>query len=310
MKTLVLDPMPELFWQKIEKLGFTPHFITNPHQEISNIEIIILRTKTILTIQDLKKYPKLKMIIRAGSGFDNIDVEEALERNISVCTTPDANAQAAFEHTISLIMAMIKQHQIGKRNILVNNWKSDLVDSWEISDLKALIVGVGRIGTKVGNFLQKFGAEVKGVDPFLTEDDFSNKGIRKIDYNSGLSWCNLITYHCPLYKATRHYFSIESIDMVKNNFWLVNTARGGILQKAAVLAGLKSRQILGLGIDVYDIEPPSPEDYFNMDNVYLTPHIGAFTQKAKKRLVEETITVWKKFVFEQKIINKINSKFI
>jgi D-3-phosphoglycerate dehydrogenase len=119
MKTLVLDEMPELFWQRINNKY--PNFFITESREPENIEIIIIRTKTILSAQDLAHYPKLKMIIRAGSGFDNIDVKAALNKGIAVCTTPGANTQSAFEHTIAFILAMIKQHQNTKTNVLAGN---------------------------------------------------------------------------------------------------------------------------------------------------------------------------------------------
>jgi phosphoglycerate dehydrogenase-like enzyme len=310
INTLVLDEMPQEFWLSLKHEALTDFFTSEESENNYNIEIIIIRTKTILSAQDLMKYPNLKLIIRAGSGFDNVDVEVAFKRNIAVCTTPDANAQAAFEHTVSLIFAMLKGHQQGKGNILSNNWKSNLDFNWEISDLKVLVVGVGRIGTRVGNFLQSFDAEVRGVDPFLSEQDWRDRDIESTSFNSGLIWCNLLTFHCPLYRLTRNYFSSQTLKSIRNRFWLINTARGGILEEQAVETGLSSGKILGLGMDVFREEPPRFKEYFTDSKVFLTPHIGAYTKKARKRLISETIKVWKAFAIDGKIINKINSEFI
>lgn len=308
MKTLVLDEMPRLFWQIVNS-DYAEYF-TRENRETENIDSIIIRTKTKLTAQDLSLFPNLKMIIRAGSGFDNIAVKTALKRGVAVCTTPDANTQAAYEHTLSLILGMIKQQQQGKVNILAGKWKDYLNSNWEISDLKVLLVGVGRIGRKVGSFLQQHSAVVKGVDPYLTAEDWSECKIDPIDYSAGLNWCNLITYHCPLYKATKNYFSSVTLVGLANKIWLVNTARGGIVHEAAVAEGLKTGKILGFGTDVYESEPPEVKEFYHKSNVFLTPHIGASTGKAKIRLVEETIKVWKNFVFEKKIINQIDQRFI
>ncbi len=308
MKTLVLDKMPKTFWQEVNQKF--PGYFTTEKNDPYNIEIILLRTKTLLFAENLLLYPNLKLIIRAGSGFDNIDVTAALKRKIAVCTTPDANAQSAFEHTISIILAMIKQLQQGKSNILSGNWKSDLESNWEIADLKVLVVGVGRIGGKVGRFLQSAGAAVRGFDPYLSDQNWAENEIVPIDYETGLSWCNLITYHCPLYKQTANYFSRKVLKMVSGKFWLVNTARGGLVDEDAVMAGLISGKILGFGTDVFRKEPPQYKEFYNRNNVFLTPHIGAYTDNAKNRLVRETIEVWRKFVFEKKVVNEIDKNFI
>ncbi|KQC03990.1 MAG: hypothetical protein APR54_09025 [Candidatus Cloacimonas sp. SDB] len=308
MKTLVLDPMPDRFWSLIKERHLEKYFTSD--QNNSNIEIIIIRTKTFLSSKYLEKYSELKLIIRAGSGFDNIDLQETIKREIIVCTTPDSNAQAAFEHTISLILSLIKQHLTGKNQILKGKWKDGLKPCWEITDIKALIVGVGRIGSKVGKFLQTMGAEVKGVDPFLTPSEWEQRKIIETDYVTGIRWCNLITYHCPLYNQTRDYFSKKTLDEIADSIWLINTARGGILNEDAVKAGLRAGKILGLGIDVFAKEPVPTRDYFFKDNVLITPHIGAHTQNAKNRLILDTLEVWSEFVFNNKIINQIDYNFI
>jgi len=310
MKTLVLDPMPEEFWRVVNQQKVRDHFFSIEDEISNNIEIIIIRTKTILSKEILKKYPNLKLIIRAGSGFDNIDIEETLSRNIKVCTTPNSNALSAFEHTISFILSLIKQHQIGKDLIVNGKWKGDIIPNWEISDLRALIVGVGRIGSQVGSFLQYMGAEVKGVDPYLSEEEWDQRKITKIAYSEGIKWCNLISYHCPLYSQTKHYFSNTVLDDLLYPVWLINTARGGILEENAVLRGLDSGRILGLGIDVFEREPVQYKNYFSRSNIIITPHIGANTLKAKKRLISETLFVWDHFVFKNKIINQIDYRFL
>ncbi|HGY11073.1 MAG TPA: hypothetical protein ENK36_01745, partial [Desulfobacterales bacterium] len=163
MNTYVVENMPEIFWQEIKKNGWEIYFSTHKNKEA---EIAIIRTQTFADRSFFDQFPNLKMLIRAGTGFDNIDLSEAKMRNIVVCNTPEANAISAFEHTISFIFSLIKQLKISEKNLFSGNWKSGLLNNWELSDLKTLIVGVGRVGTKVAKALQYFGAEVKGVDPY------------------------------------------------------------------------------------------------------------------------------------------------
>lgn len=310
MYTLVLEEMPDLFWQKIEEKGWRKYFFQPETIPATyKIEIVIIRTKTVFNRAMFRKFPALKMIIRAGSGFDNIDILEAEKRNVTVCNTPEANAISAYEHTISFIMALIKQHQTAKQNILKGNWKTGLKNNLELSDLNALIVGVGRVGTRVAKALQYFGAEVKGVDPYLSKIEWQKKDVEFIKYNDGIKWCNLISYHCPLTYETKNYFNDTTISLLEQPIWLVNTARGGIISENALAAGLECGKLLGFATDVFSVEPFTAIDYADFSNVILTPHIGSFTRKAKNRISLETLEVWSKFVHHNLVVSGINKKY-
>ncbi len=310
MNTLVSEEMPDLFWQKIEEKGWEKYFFQPEDVSASNkIEIIIIRTKTIFNRSMFQKFPALKMIIRAGSGFDNIDIQETRQRNVIVCNTPEANAISAYEHTISFIMALIKQHQIAKQNILKGNWKTGLKNNLELSDLNALIVGVGRVGTRVAKALQYFGAQVKGVDPYLSKAEWQQKEVESIKYDNGIKWCNLISYHCPLTNETKNYFDDSTISLLEHPIWLVNTARGNVVNEKVVENGLKSGKLLGFASDVFSIEPYTATNYADFSNVILTPHTGSFTRKAKNRISLETLEVWSKFVHHGLVVSGINKKY-
>ncbi len=306
MKTLVVEPMPDLFWQKVDENGWRKYFVTETSDDI---EIVIVRTKTQADKSFIMKFPKLKAIIRAGTGFDNINVHEAVKRNIVVCNTPQANALSAAEHTIAFVFALLKQHRIAQENLLQGSWKNGLQNNWEISDLKALVVGIGRVGSRVAKILQDLGAEVRGIDPFLKESDWQEKNIESTSYRDGIEWCNMLSFHCPLYKDTEHYFNMDILSKFNNQFWLINTARGKIVQEQAVVQGLKNKQILGFAADVFANEPWSGNIFTSYNNVYLSPHIGAHTSKAKNRLLKETLQVWKELVFHGKITNSVDPKF-
>ncbi|HHE38738.1 MAG TPA: hypothetical protein ENL20_09225 [Candidatus Cloacimonetes bacterium] len=309
MKTLILEKMPDLFWEKIVKKKWDSYFITNKNFNKDNIEILIIRTQTVVDDKFMENYKNLKLIIRAGSGFDNIDILAAKKRNVVVCTTPEANALSAYEHTISFIFALIKNHQKSKKNILANKWKSGLSFNWEISDLKVLVVGVGRVGTKVAKTLKYLGAEVCGVDPYLSQIQWKDKYIKQVSYIDGLKWCNLLTYHCPLTRETRNYFSVHALKNITDPIWLVNTARGPIIEEKAIENGLNLGKILGFAADVFENEPWIIKNFGKNDNIFLTPHNGSYTIKAKNRLASETLKVWSGFVFERKIFSEINYDF-
>ena len=308
MKTLVMEPMPDLFWDEIRKKGWNYYFIeiATSHDEI---EIIIIRTKTNFIKDRFTEFPNLKMIIRAGSGFDNIDIIEAQKRNVIVCNTPEANAFSAYEQTLSFIFALIKQHQICKDRVLNSNWKKDFMSNWEISDLKVLVVGLGRVGTRVADALKHLGAQVRGVDPYLSISEWKQKNIESLIYKEGLEWCNLLTYHCPLTDETKNYFDEKVLDTLKNPIWLVNTSRGKVINESVVEKGILNKDIIGFASDVFIDEPWKVKKFAINNNVILSPHVGAHTKKAKMRLSLETLDVWSDYVNRHQVNNEVDSRF-
>jgi D-3-phosphoglycerate dehydrogenase len=304
LKTLIIDELSEYFDNLVIERGLSDYFyrdIPNP----DDIGIIIVKTFTKVDSALLKKYPRLKMIIRAGTGYDNIDLEEAGKRGVVVCNTPEANVMAAFEQTLSFVFALLKQHQLGKANLQKRRWKEGHCLNLEIGDLKALIVGVGRIGSRVARFLREFGAEVYGVDPYLTTDEWREREAHHVNYQEGLKLCNLITYHCPLKAETEDYFSEATLKQLTHPVWLINTARGGIVNEQALLKGLKEGMILGAGLDVFEDEPDPQIPFGDFDNVYMTPHTGAYTAAARRRMAVELLKVWEAFIFHQRVINEV-----
>lgn len=308
MKTLVLEPMPDLFWEEIQKKGWDS-FFTESATSNDEIEIIIIRTKTDFNKDKFSEFSNLRMIIRAGSGFDNIDIIEAKKKNVIVCNTPEANAFSAYEQTLSFIFALIKQHQICKDRVLKGNWEKDFMPNWEISDLKVLIVGVGRVGTRVADALKYLGAKVKGVDPYLSKSEWKQKNIESLIYKEGIKWCNLLTYHCPLSDETENYFDEKVLNTLKNPIWLVNTSRGKVVNESIVEKGIREGNIIGFASDVFAEEPWKAKKFASNLNVVLSPHIGAHTKKARIRLSLETLSVWSDYVNQHQISTEVGSQF-
>ncbi|MFO7895764.1 MAG: NAD(P)-dependent oxidoreductase [Candidatus Cloacimonadales bacterium] len=213
MKTTVLEEMPALFWQQLTQDDLRQWFV--PAVDYT-AEIAIIRTKTQFDREMIDRFSNLKLIIRAGSGFDNIAVRYAEQKNIAVCNTPQANAFSAYEHTLAQILALIKNLQLGKKEIQIQRWKSEHPDNWEIADLKVLVVGLGRVGSRVAQALKFLGAEVKAVDPYLTPQQWKNQAVEPIHYIEGLKWCNLLTFHCPLYSDIISYSRFRSICPLNN----------------------------------------------------------------------------------------------
>ena len=309
MKTLVLEPMPELFWHELNRHGWAPFFYSDGNLSDSQVEIIIIRTATHFDASMFERFPRLKLIIRAGSGFDNIAIAEAQKRGVAVCNTPEANAQSAYEHTLSLILALIKRHQQGKAAVINGSWKRQLPSCWEVSDLKVLVVGVGRVGSRVAKALQFLGAQVRGVDPYLSAQQWRQRDVSPIPYIEGVKWANCITFHCPLSNETFHYFGMQTLASLTQPIWLVNTSRGGVVDEEVVQDALQSGMLLGAALDVFQQEPWPRASFSGDEKLFLTPHIGAFTEKAKQRMALETLDVWQRFLKTGKVISPIEKKF-
>lgn len=307
MKTLIIDELSPHFRKLLKSKNWEKYFMSedSPPEEI---EIVIVKTFTRVDELFLRSYPNLKMVIRAGTGYDNINLTAAKSRNVTICNTPEANVLPAFEHTMSFIYALIKHHQPGKDNIINRFWKEDLPFNWEIAELRLLVVGVGRIGRRVAALMQHLGAEVRGVDPYLSPSEWQERQITETTWPEGLKWCNMITFHCPLTMETHDYFSPESLNILKQPVWLVNTARGGIINEETLLQGLEEGKILGAGLDVFLNEPEPDLALADFPGVYLTPHTGSFTAKSKLRLAEEVAEVWESFVMHKTVINEVKEQ--
>ena len=303
MRTLVYNELTHHFWDLVEERKLNSYFFKD--SPYSEVECLIVKTATKVNSSLLDNFPNLKLIICAATGYDNIDLKAAKQRGIVVCHTPEANSFSAAEHTVSLIYALLKHHQLGQYNIDNDKWRKGLPLNWEMSELKALIIGVGRIGTKVADTIKLLGGEVRGVDPYLTEQDWATKQIEQTDYSQGLEWCNLISYHTPLTTETKDYFSTTTLTKLKRPVWLVNTARGGVVNELALKEGLDSGLILAAGLDVYDNEPILNDNLKRHPKVLVTPHTGAYTDPARRRTAAEILKVWESYVYRNTIINEV-----
>jgi len=289
MKTLILEKMPKIFWQEIQRKNWNNHFMWEDEYDPLEIEAIIIRTYTDFNELLYKKYPNLKLLIRAGTGVDNIDFASGKKSGVIICNTPEANSVSAFEQTMALIFSLIKNISQSKKVIQQDNWRDVLPSNWEIGDLKVLVVGVGRVGKRVADTLDYLGADVKCVDPHLPDTFWKDNQLSQTTYSEGLKWCNLLTFHCPLTRETRHYFSEQTLQKLENPIWLINASRGSVVQEEAIEIGLSNHQLIGVGLDVYSQEPFTFKKWCEDDNVFLTPHMGAYTEAAKKRMSLETL---------------------
>jgi D-3-phosphoglycerate dehydrogenase / 2-oxoglutarate reductase len=244
---------------------------------------IVIRSATQLTAEVLKDQPRLKAIVRAGVGVDNIDAAAATRQGIVVMNTPGGNTVSTAEHTMALILALSRNVGPANASMKGGKWDRNKFTGNQIGGKTLGIVGLGRVGLAVAKRAQGFDMTVVGFDPFLSAERAQEHGVESVPRLSDL-WgrCDYITLHTPLSAETRHLVGAQEIAGMKDGVRLINCARGGLIDEAALLEALNSGKVAGAAIDVFDPEPP-PADHALVvhPKVLVTPHLGASTEEAQ-----------------------------
>lgn len=236
--------------------------------------------------------PSVKAICEAGTGFNNIDIVAAREKNIAVCNVPtystEAVAQLAITFVLNLSASLPQQQSMLNRKNFDNFNKFLMVPHFEVQGKTLGVIGGGAIGRHTIRLALAFGMKVIVYDPFPRpwegEGDVTNVSLEELLKNG-----DFISIHCPLNEGTRHLINKETLKHVKPTAYIVNTSRGPIINEADLIEALQSRQIAGAGLDVQEVEPtPTDNPLFDMDNVIMTPHIGWRRLESRQRLVNLT----------------------
>lgn len=257
------------------------------NEHIKDAEAILLSTAYKMTREVIDNAKNLKVISRTGAGVDNVDVEAASEKGILVLNTPTANSISVAEHTITLILAITKQIIMYDSNLRDGNFKIRRSGKTRDIDGKTLgLIGCGRIGQFVANKCKAaFGMEVIGYDPYIKElpgiliyEDIEEV-FKRADY---------ISLHLPLTSETKNLVGERLLGLMKPTSYLVNTARGGIVDEYALAEKLKNEEIAGAALDVFETEPPGMDNpLLQLKNVILTPHSAALSKECYDRVAYE-----------------------
>ncbi|MCC7447889.1 MAG: hydroxyacid dehydrogenase [Anaerolineae bacterium] len=241
----------------------------------------------------MDRVPTLRVIARPGIGVDNISIPDATERGIVVCNTPDGPTISTAEHAVTLMLAVIKQIKRFDRE-LQRGAKADYFNEYNSPEVRGLqlgLVGLGRIGRYVAGVAQALGMKVIAYDPFITHRQAAELGVEWITTLSALlSTADVVSLHVPLTSETRHLINAARLAQMKPGAYLINTARGGLVDESALLAALECRQLSGAGLDVFEHEPPAPDSpLLTREDVIATPHLAGVTSTSKDRMVREAI---------------------
>jgi D-3-phosphoglycerate dehydrogenase len=292
MKVLVADKIADAGIDKLRE-SFDVDVKTGL-SEAELVEIIgaydglIVRSATRATRPVIEAADNLKIIGRAGVGIDNVDVTAATERGIIVCNAPTSNVVSAAEHTWALLMAQARMIPQANASLKAGKWERSKFTGAEFYEKTLAIIGLGRIGTLIAERARGFQMRLIGYDPYISEERAAALGVELFpSIEALLPEADFITVHLPKTKETIGMFGAAQFAMMKYGVRLVNTARGGIYQTDALVDALKSGKVASAAIDVFEVEPTTESPLFALDNVIVTPHLGASTEEAQDRAGEQ-----------------------
>lgn len=288
MKVLVKDDIAENAVEVLKK-DFDVDVLTKISQEefldiIGKYDALIIRSATTVTSDVIEKADRLKIIGRAGIGVDNVDVNAANKKGIIVANAPQSNIISAAEQAIALMFALCRRTPEACTSLKSGKWERSKFKGIEIYGKTLGVLGLGRIGTLVAQRALGLGMKVMAYDPFVSDDRFSNLGVERANsLNDIYKQADIISIHLPKNKDTHHLIDEKAFYRMKKGVLIINTARGTIIDEKALEAALKSGQVGGAGLDVYEIEPCTDSPLFALPNVVCTPHLGASTVEAQDK---------------------------
>ncbi len=289
MKVGICDPIAQEGVEYLKKEGFEVIDLTGvPKDElpkhVEDLDAIIIRSATKVRKEFIDAAKNLKVIGRAGVGLDNVDVDYAKSKGIKVLNTPGATSISVAELVIGLILAVMRKIAYADREMRHGKWPKKKCKGIEMYGKTLGIIGIGRIGREVAKRARAFGMKIIYYDVFKLDDRTANElGVEYRDLDDLIGEADVITLHVPLLPETKHMINAERIAKMKDGAIVINAARGGVVDEDALYEALKSGKLYGAALDVYEHEPLKESKLFELDNIVLTPHIGAQAKEGQTR---------------------------
>jgi D-3-phosphoglycerate dehydrogenase len=259
-------------------LGQTPEELL---ARIGDYDAVVVRSETKIRAEHIAAARRLRVIGRAGVGVDNIDVAAATEHGVLVVNAPTGNTIAAAEHTVAMMMALARHIPQANRSLLEGRWERSRFVGMELRGKTLGVIGLGAIGSEVAKRAQGLEMEVLAFDPVVTAERAEQINVELVGLDALCARADVITVHVPLVAATRNLFDAARLGLCKRGVRLLNVARGGIYDEAALLAALDSGQVAGAALDVFEKEPATGNPLVQHPAVVATPHLGASTEEAQ-----------------------------
>jgi len=302
MKILACDNLPEIFFSEIsqhlpeveiENFGSFSEEELLP--KVKNLDAIVVRSGTKITPAVILAAENLKVIGRAGVGVNNIDLQTAGENGIPVVNAPTGNLISVVELVFGMIISLARKIPEANSSMQLGQWEKKKFRGLELSGKKLGIIGFGNIGKLLAKRATVFEMEVLSFDPFLKSEEMNKFGVKKVEILDIASQCDFISVHVPLLPETKNLIGRDFLEKMKKSSFLINAARGGIVNEEVLIEFLKDKKISGAGIDTFNDEPKICSEFLKLENVILTPHIGGNTkdagEKIGKQIAEQIIKV-------------------
>jgi D-3-phosphoglycerate dehydrogenase len=275
-----LEPLRAAGFTVVKKTGLAPDDL---YEAIRDCEGLIVRSETKVTSRVMDAATRLRVIGRAGVGVDNIDVPAATGRGIVVMNAPDGNTMTTAEHTIALLLALARRVPQANASLKAGRWERKKFVGVELQGKTLGIIGLGRIGGVVARRANSFGMKVVAYDPFVAPEQARDLELELAPLDEVFARADFLTVHTPLTAETRGIVNARAFSRMKRGVRIINCARGGLVDETALYDAIKSGQVAGAALDVFEQEPPPPDHpLLGLDEVIVTPHLGASTREAQE----------------------------
>lgn len=314
-KVLISDALSDqavaIFRERGVEVDFQPKLGKDPAklaEIIGNYDGLAIRSATKVTADIIAKADKLRVIGRAGIGVDNVDIPAASAKGIVVMNTPFGNSITTAEHAIAMMFACARQIPEANASTHAGKWEKNRFMGSEITGKVLGIIGCGNIGSVVAARGIGLKMRVVAYDPFLSAERAQALGVEKIEtVEELLARADFVTLHLPKTKDTANLLNAERIALMKKGARLINCARGGLVDEAAVAAAVKSGHLAGAAFDVFDVEPATESPLFNVENIVCTPHLGASTTEAQENVALQVAEQMADYLIKGAISNALNA---
>ncbi|HEX9793227.1 MAG TPA: phosphoglycerate dehydrogenase [Planctomycetota bacterium] len=277
------------------------------HAALADADGLVVRSSTQVDAALMDRAPQLKVVGRAGAGVDNVDVATATQRGILVMNAPGANTLAAAEHAFAMLMAVCRNIPAAHASMAGGSWAKKDYMGVELYGKTLGVIGMGRIGSTVAQRARAFGMRVLGFDPFLPPEAAEKLGVELAELDAILPQADFLTLHSPLNERTRHLLARESLARCKPGVRIVNCARGGLIDEAALVEALDSGHVAGAALDVFEAEPlPSEHPLRGHPRLVLTPHLGASTAEAQVQVAARIAEQIAGYLLRGAVVNAVN----
>jgi D-3-phosphoglycerate dehydrogenase / 2-oxoglutarate reductase len=308
VRVLVSDPLAEEGLEILKK-AFEVDVKTDLKEEelctiIGDYDALLVRSSTEVTAKVIEAGKRLKFIGRAGVGVDNIDMDAATRKGIIVANAPEGNTLAATEHTMAMMLSLARNIPQATASLKKKEWKRSRFMGVELNEKVLGIVGFGRIGRELAKRAIAMDMKCVAYDPFISKERAAQLGVEMMSVEDLFRIADVITVHTPLIAETKHLVNAKSIATMKDGVRIINCARGGIIDEKALYDAVKSGKVAGAALDVFETEPPTDSPLLTLDQIIVTPHLGASTAEAQ---VNVAVSVAKQCI---EVLNGGSAKYV